>query len=618
MLALFVLVATLQQQAHDSFDYANAADGPSLEQHAWYIVDQLHVDRLAASRMAEEMRAAHPESAWSWFALAYAYDDDIDRYDDNKLIAEKLAPETDERLVIARATALISIAEQDAAMKALDTLPPTARVWVAKGELLQDTPMQNEPAMAAYREALKLDPSNVRALAALGGMLKGMRRRDEAKPMLEQAAKRSPYVMATQLPNAADLDAWIRESGGDPYVMQVAIRGFQLLKMDDRVCELQDRIVREAPASAQALYVLMSRAKSGIAWRDVRDYPYRRDPEVIATANGAMLREETNDQRIVELLHGIPVSARRVIQLSGALQKLADRKLDLEYAESTARKLIDLNERFLLQYRQDPPEMRQRTERSLRGMMRDTLGWVLVARGNAKEAQKELLAARALYPDSSIIAFHLGRAYEEQKQIAKAERIYAEGLSLQTNGVNPNRAALEALYRKHAARGGFDAYLQRVTSSGAAMNRQRVLTTRIKKPVSAPGFRLKTLDGKTVSLADLQGKVAVVNFWGVWCTWCVKEMPDIAKLAKRYAGDDKVRIVTVDTDADPSVVRQWMSNNHYDFTVLLDDGWAYRSGISAYPTTWFLDPHGRIAFKKEGWTEKLVDQFSWRIDVLKE
>jgi len=60
-----------------------------------------------------------------------------------------------------------------------------------------------------------------------------------------------------------------------------------------------------------------------------------------------------------------------------------------------------------------------------------------------------------------------------------------------------------------------------------------------------------------------------------------------------------------------------MAKNRYDFPVLLDDGWVHRAGVSAFPTTWFLDPHGRIAFKKEGWTEKLVDQFSWRIDVLK-
>jgi thiol-disulfide isomerase/thioredoxin len=157
-----------------------------------------------------------------------------------------------------------------------------------------------------------------------------------------------------------------------------------------------------------------------------------------------------------------------------------------------------------------------------------------------------------------------------------------------------------------------------VTSTSAAASKERVLASRIAKPKSAPHFRLKSIDGKTISLADLKGKVTVLNFWGVWCGWCVREMPDFATLARRYAGDPHVRIVTVDTDDDPDTVKKWMAEKKYDFPVLLDDGWARRSGISAFPTTWFLDKQGRIAFKKIGWTEKLVDQFSWRIDVLKE
>ena len=71
--------------------------------------------------------------------------------------------------------------------------------------------------------------------------------------------------------------------------------------------------------------------------------------------------------------------------------------------------------------------------------MRDTLGWVLLARGKTKEAEKELTAAHGLYPESASIAWHLGRVFEAQKMIAKAEQLYREGLSLQSDGTNPNR-----------------------------------------------------------------------------------------------------------------------------------------------------------------------------------
>jgi len=619
MLAALLLLASLQQLS-ESYDFATAAQAgmpADLEQRAWYVTALLRVDGVEAERIAEEMRATHPESPWSWLALAYAYQDDPDHLDDNKRIGERLANETREELVIARAIALSSVMQPDAAIAALDALPATPRVLVTKAGLYQ-AKRADEQAIAAFREALKLDPSNLPALTRLGTMLKLLRRRDEAAPLLERAAKLSPYVMATQLPNAAALEAWIAESGGDPFVLAVASRAFRTLKMDDRVCELQDRILLEAPASPQALNVLLSRAKARPMLLDVLNYPYRQNPEAIASASFALLREETDDQQLIKLAHAIPVSVQYLGQVAMSLQKLADRKLDLEYAESTARKLPALNERDLLSFAMEPPDFRERIERTSRATMLDTLGWVLLARGKVKEAQKELTAARVLLPESSTITYHLGRSFEAQKMTTKAEQLYREGLSLQMNGVNLNRVALEALYRrKHKSLDGFEAYLKRVNTTGEAASRERVLATRIAKPVSAPDFKLKLLDGKTVSLADLKGKVAVVNFWGVWCGWCVKEMPDFAKLAKLYENDKQVRILTVDTDSDPAVVKQWMAKNRYDFPVLLDDGWVHRAGVSAFPTTWFLDPHGRIAFKKEGWTEKLVDQFSWRIDVLK-
>ena len=53
------------------------------------------------------------------------------------------------------------------------------------------------------------------------------------------------------------------------------------------------------------------------------------------------------------------------------------------------------------------------------------------------------------------------------------------------------------------------------------------------------------------------------------------------------------------------------------YTTFYDDGYVSNSDIHAFPTTWFLDTTGKKAFEKKGWSEKLLEEFSWRIEEVK-
>ena len=57
--------------------------------------------------------------------------------------------------------------------------------------------------------------------------------------------------------------------------------------------------------------------------------------------------------------------------------------------------------------------------------------------------------------------------------------------------------------------------------------------------------------------------------------------------------------------------------SEFSFRVLFDDGYVSNSDIHAFPTTWFLDTTGKKAFEKKGWSEKLLEEFSWRIEEVK-
>jgi thiol-disulfide isomerase/thioredoxin len=56
----------------------------------------------------------------------------------------------------------------------------------------------------------------------------------------------------------------------------------------------------------------------------------------------------------------------------------------------------------------------------------------------------------------------------------------------------------------------------------------------------AHDFAAKTLDGKTVKLSDLKGKVVYVDVWATNCAPCVQEVPHSKKLQQKYAGKDVV------------------------------------------------------------------------------
>jgi thiol-disulfide isomerase/thioredoxin len=67
---------------------------------------------------------------------------------------------------------------------------------------------------------------------------------------------------------------------------------------------------------------------------------------------------------------------------------------------------------------------------------------------------------------------------------------------------------------------------------------------------AAPAMTMKTIDGETVRLADLAGKVVVLNFWATWCPPCVAEIPDHARLAKEVNQEGGVVIGISDEDFD--------------------------------------------------------------------
>ena len=120
----------------------------------------------------------------------------------------------------------------------------------------------------------------------------------------------------------------------------------------------------------------------------------------------------------------------------------------------------------------------------------------------------------------------------------------------------------------------------------------------IGKP--APDFTLTTFDGEQISLADLKGKVVVVNFWASWCKPCEQEAVDLENAWRQYEPRGDVVFLGIDwTDTELKAMAYLEK-----FDITYPNGPDLRTRISqsfrttGVPETYIIDKEGTLAYVK--------------------
>jgi cytochrome oxidase Cu insertion factor (SCO1/SenC/PrrC family) len=122
----------------------------------------------------------------------------------------------------------------------------------------------------------------------------------------------------------------------------------------------------------------------------------------------------------------------------------------------------------------------------------------------------------------------------------------------------------------------------------------------------APAFALTDINGQNYSLADLRGKVVVLNFWFIGCAVCHQEMPALKQLAADYRANPDVVFISLARENADRLRRYVANKGDFGFAVLpLPPVLAQEFGITGYPTTAVLGRDGRYAYDKEGYAGDL-------------
>ena len=132
-----------------------------------------------------------------------------------------------------------------------------------------------------------------------------------------------------------------------------------------------------------------------------------------------------------------------------------------------------------------------------------------------------------------------------------------------------------------------------------ALHAQKAREEAAKKIVEgaeAPDFTLNDLNGQPLSLNSLRGKYVVLDFWGSWCGWCIKGIPDMKKYYEKYKG--KLEILGIDCRDTEKKWKAAVEKHELPWLHVYNAGDPDVSilyAIQGYPTKIVVDPEGKIA-----------------------
>ena len=123
----------------------------------------------------------------------------------------------------------------------------------------------------------------------------------------------------------------------------------------------------------------------------------------------------------------------------------------------------------------------------------------------------------------------------------------------------------------------------------------------------APEFSVKTLEGAVVNLADLRGKVVVLNFWFIGCPVCRALKPQLNNFKRKFTGRDDIVFLAVTFDP-AGEVEKYLKKEPFDYVQAADAGPALKKFVvGGYPKNIVISKAGELVYWRS--TVRAWDKF---------
>lgn len=143
-------------------------------------------------------------------------------------------------------------------------------------------------------------------------------------------------------------------------------------------------------------------------------------------------------------------------------------------------------------------------------------------------------------------------------------------------------------------------------------------STYTKTGQAVPAFKVTTLEGKSIDIQQLKGKVVLLNFFATWCPPCMLEMPRVEKeIWQKFKGKDFV-VLAVGREHSKEDLEKFNKEKGFTFLIAPDPKRGVFSLFAkeSIPRNYIIDKNGTIVFQGAGYSAEEFEKMKTQIETL--